>query len=574
MSSVEELLTVLDPIRLDRVLSAIEGIGGGVTRVSHDAVKALDEVGEASKKRRDEEKKRLDEAETQYGKLGRHVEQTYINMEREGTFRVHLWSKETEKALDRAQRKWKEYGDEARRQMTQGRGKLGGAGKALGATGNRGVFNAAMTQVGRISQALPMGGLLGLALFGVMQESEWAAAGSRVARMFAQVGEVAGSTYSEMTSRITKLRLATGFEMEAELAATAGGFAQFGIGAEEALIKSEFSAGRLGDTIFDVSLGFDFMTKSAAGTTSALVAQAAQITGEFGKSASAIFRFGFALRDSGANYQQVMSMMMQSLSGLRLQRQGVGELTKNYLQLREGLAKMEYGRSFRALDRTQRARISQLTGTGFQALAGGIGNLAQMPQGAAAFLAQRMGGRHAGGRRLDPMEMIGSFRQGMLPGQPEGGAGGHAIRMIGQFLREGPGKKFAGRAAQGDQFAEAGLSEMARMLTPIFGGTGSFEEGRALVAITKQMEEQIAAGVDEQEAIASGQEELKRAFDAQLSQLSPFERFMKQIMGQIAKIGAGSLTILVQTFELSRTRFPRTGECCSTSSARFLARVV
>jgi hypothetical protein len=338
VATVDELLTVLDPIRLDRTVSAVDSIARNVSTLTKAIAGTSKEIEETEKKAAslgNEVSSILDQAEARFGKAGRYVEHVF-----QSVFNPLEWNRHMDAVLDRAEQRWQKFGRNVRRHMSEARGGLGraGGGAGLGLSGNRGVFNAAMTQVGRISQALPMGGLLGLALYGVMQESEWTAAGARVARMFAQTGEVAGSTYSEMTNRITKLRLATGFEMEQELAATAGGFAQFGIGAEEALVKSEFSAGALGDTIFDVALGFDFMTKSAAGTTSALVAQAAQITGEFDKSANSVFRFGFSLRDSGANFTQVMSMMMQSLSGLRLQRQGVGELTKNYLQLREGLA--------------------------------------------------------------------------------------------------------------------------------------------------------------------------------------------------------------------------------------------
>jgi hypothetical protein len=538
MSTVDELLTVLDPIRLDRVLSAIESIGPASSRTADEVLKSADKVDGAAKKQMEETKKRLKDAEDRWGHLGRAVEAQHLKMEQEGTFRITLWSKNMEKALDRAEARWKQYGNEVKRQMGQARGGIGKAGGAMGLSGSRGAVNAIGTQVRALAQALPMGGLLGLALYGAVKESEWAAAGNRISRQFAGVGRIGTETVKKMRNWFVRTRTSL-IATEADLAAMTAAYAEFGFTGAEALQKSAIHTKDFGDTVFDTAFAFDAMTKSAAGTHGKLVAQSAQISGEFDKSAQAIFKFGFALRDTGANYQHVMSGMMQAMSTLRMQRQGVADLTEQYVLLREGMSKGLYGTNFQNLRDAQKQQISAMATTGVGAAAQAVG---AMPEGMAVVLAQRLA--KGGGKQMSGLELLGRFREGKIVGA-EGQMLGQTLLEAGKLVREiAPG--VAKRAAGGDVGARYELIEIAKKMP----GFGNQEAARALIDISQAIMDDVDASGSIEAAVEKNKDELSKAMEAIRSETSPFQRFQKQIFMAMAKVGKGVLQILAHALPI------------------------
>lgn len=512
MASIDELLAVLDPTRLNRVVSEIERISENIERltvtVTGDAARAFDEVGETAEKSAETFHREVDRA-------GDHLQR----MLDEGVVRVHLFGDEWEKTAERVEEKWKQTSQEIQRHMTQARGPLGTAGNAMGLTGGRGVFQTAMTQIRTVAAAMPMGGLLGMMLYGRMQQAEWIAAGQRIARVFSQVGNIGDRAAGRFFAFAKNLEVQLGIT-EGEIAAVANGFAQFGIGLDQALSKGEVTARGFEKGILGTALAFDVMTKSSAGTTAQVIGMATEVSGEFERSSKAVFNFGFALRDTGANFAKTMAGLSQGLSTLRLQRQGVEDLASGYLALSKAMTERFGG--------GPQAQAMALQGT--MAAARGISG---MSEGLMAVIGGRIGERTGVGPRTAGIDAIIAFQEGTLGPQI-----GQQTEMFGQVVKELA--DFAGEITnQG--------SRNERVFALMKAGGFTFEGARAIIDVQEQIDRDIKAGMPAQEAIERGQKELNKAFNQRYNEESEFRKVMRKVMFELAKIGGAVLDILVAT---------------------------
>lgn len=512
MASIEELLSVLDPTRLNRVVNEIERISENIERltdtVTGDATRALEEAEKKVKGVQTTTNEALDDIDLRFQKM--------ID---DNIFRIHVFGDEWEKVGERVERKWKEVTTEIHRQMNQVRGPLGGVGSAMGLSGNRGVIPSAMTQIRSIANTLPMGGALGLILYGRFQQAEWMARGQRIARVFSQVGDIGTKAASKFSSFATNLQLQIGLT-EGEISAAAEGFAQFGINMETALSEGEFAAQGFNKGILGTALAFDVMTKSSAGTTSQLIGMATEVGGEFEKSADAIFRFGMGLRGVGANYAKTMAGISQGLSTLRLQRQGVEDLTQGYEALRKAMSERFGG--------GPQAQALALQGT--MAAASGI---AGMSEGMMAYIGGRVGNRTGSGPREAGIEAIIAFQEGTLGPQSE-----KQTKFFGEILKEM--STFAGEVTNQGSRSE-------RIFALMRSGGFSFEGARAIIDVQEKIDSDIQAGMPTQEAIKKGQKELNNAFKSRRAEQSEFNRVIKKLLFELAQLGGDLLNVTVAT---------------------------
>lgn len=516
MSSVEELMGVLDPIRLRRAIDAVEDISRNIERVAaalgattdraRSAAGAADDLGDAAEDTAKKAKKAVDD-----------IDQRYQQFKDNNISRVNLFRESWEKAFDRMDKKYRQFQSEAARHMTEARGPLGTAGNMLGLSGSRGAFGAMLTQIRAVASALPMGGLIGLAIYGKMEKQEWAAMSYRVARQFSQVGDIAGSAHGKFTGMTKSLGVSLNMA-EGDLAAVAGGFAQFGGSVDQATRKATYSAKGFGKTVAGTALAFDVMAGAAAGTTAQAIGQAAQLSGEFDKSSDSMMRFALAIRDTGANYAQTIAGMVQAQASLRLQRQGVDDLAQGYTALRRALSS-RFGTG-----PDQAAMVSSMTLSGIQ---GAARSVAGLSEGLAAVIGGRIGARTGVGPREAGIEAIVAFQEGMI---------GKQSAMFGEVVRELGG--FAGEITQNGTRAEQIFALMK-------AGGMDFESARAIYEINNQMAQDIAAGVPEEKAMAKAQRELSAAFSKRYNEESAYRKIMRTIMMEIAKIGMAVAEMLI-----------------------------
>jgi hypothetical protein len=513
MTEIKDLLAVLDPIRLDQTLTAIERITHSVERLTGFVVEGVDEAGEHIVRETREVKRTVERAMDD-------IDRIYERFHRENIFRINLGGEEWEKSLDRVERKYKQVFEEINRHMIQARGATGAAGDFMGLSGSRGAFNTVHTGFRGLMSQMPMGGLLGLVLYGMKREQAWAAEGHAVARMFSSVGEVGRRTSKDMANLVAQLE-STAWDGES-IAAIANAFSQFGVSAEQALTKSSLSAKFFGDNVFRVSYAFDTMTKAAHGTTGGAIAQAVQATGlEISDVATQVFRLGATLRETGANYQQFVAGILQAQSALRVQRQGIEDLTESYVRLREGLAQSQFGGSFASLSKSQRQAVSGFTLAGMQGAAQGAGG---MPEGLAGFVAQRIAGRS--GQSFGAVDAIVALQEGRV-GQ-QNAQFGQVVRELGLIAKEIGGSR------------EEQIFSLMK-INPSLG----FEGARAVVDINKQIEKDLDAGLTIDEAMRSAQEELNKAFKTRDQEQSEWERVTRKILFEMARLGGHLLIVIV-----------------------------
>lgn len=430
------------------------------------------------------------------------------------------WADKYVKRLDEIERRWHKI-DRAIQKASQhhlshGTGGLASrAGDMMGMSGSRGLFSSAMGQIQQMSSMLPMGGLLGLALFGAMKETEWSAAAHSAGRNFAQVGSGARAATKEISALARGLGPSFGMDPSAlaqELGAVASGLAAVGISGKQSAEKLKDT----GDSVLKTSFALDTLFKAGTGTFAQAIGQAFESTGDTIKETTRSVRdLALSLRDTGVNVVQTIGQLMQLTMGMRVQRQGVDDLSKQYFTLSKALAAGPMaGANASALGRATMA--------GLQGVAAGISGASE---GIMAVLGERIS-RRTGGQQSGIDAMIG-WQEGLLGKGGPGSMMGQVVREMGAFAKE-----ITGGGSRNEQI-------FALMKTnPALG----FEGSRAIV----EMNEQIAKGVPIEKATAEAQQALKKAFVDRAAETSEFQKRLVQLTAALATTGGGILTATLQ----------------------------
>lgn len=417
--------------------------------------------------------------------------------------------------IDQLEHKWRRVGEAMKKHLSQGTGALGKTGDMMGMSGSRGLFSSAMGQIQQMSSMLPMGGLLGLALFGAMKETEWSAAAHSAGRNFAQVGSGARAATKEISALARGLGPSFGMDPSAlaqELGAVASGLAAVGISGKQSAEKLKDT----GDSVLKTSFALDTLFKAGTGTFAQAIGQAFESTGDTIKETTRSVRdLALSLRDTGVNVVSTIGQLMQLTMGMRVQRQGVDDLSKQYFTLSKALAAGPMaGANASALGRATMA--------GLQGVAAGISGASE---GIMAVLGERIS-RRTGGQQSGIDAMIG-WQEGLLGKGGPGNMMGQVVREMGAFAKE-----ITGGGSRNEQI-------FALMKTnPALG----FEGSRAIV----EMNEQIAKGVPVEKATAEAQQALKKAFVDRAAETSEFQKRLVQLTAALATTGGGILTATLQ----------------------------
>jgi hypothetical protein len=504
----------------------IQTIADAIKSIAFDVDRLTARLVDGVKKVKDETEKAVDGTVKKVEKAFDRVDRFYAELESENVFRVSRMIKswhDFEKALDKVHLKYKQVQDEMKRQFTQARGPLGTAGSALGIMPQN-VMGAASGFMSGAMAGIPMGGLLGLMLYGKMKDTEWQAKAYTSARVFMQVGDIGEKTTGRILGLAKGLAKQWGLEpgaIASELGSAAQAFANFGVSGAEASELSSIKIGKLKTSVLGVSFAMDTLTKVAPGTFGAAIAQGAESSGQsIQEVAEQVTGLGLSLRNTGANVGQFLGLLMQATSGLRLQRQTVGDLAEQYLTLHGAF-------TAGAMHGEKKQYIARSTMAGIQAVAGGVG---QMSEGLSAVIGQRIGERT--GQKVSGVDALIAMRGG--EGLNTGG------KFMGEVVRE------LGTLAK--QITRGGTrNEQIFSLMKVAPQLG-FEGARAVVTINEKLLKETEKGVSMQDAIKKHEKELATAFQSREQEQSAYQTAMQKMQLALVRIGSGMLEVTISGF--------------------------
>lgn len=494
---MEQMLRAIDSMaaNLERLASNIDGVG----RTAETTTKKIETALEKPRKG--------------ITTFFVNTRKEYDVMIKDMVTRVDFFSARQFDAIEKLERRYKRFASEVKRHLTEVNGVVADGGSMMGLTGPRGPVAALSSIKNSMLAQLPMGGLLGLALYGAMREEHFRAGATQIARTFDQVGGYSKKNITDITRDLKAFYKAWGSGGE-EIQATIQNFVQFGIAAKDAVQIATLGGNSFGRSIASVSTHFDLLNKANPGTTAQLIGQAFEASGKpIQEVADDVFRLGMAARQAGINYTALTQTMMQATSGLRLQRQGVGDLAQSYFKLREGFAVGG------GLPGANQAAINRAAMSGLQAAASGV---ASLPEGLMAVVGQRIGAQR--GTQFGGIEALIAMQEGNAGGQ--GQHFGDVVRELGKMAEE-----ITGRGSREEQIFA---------LMKVAPGLG-FEGSRAVV----DMKDGKGTMKDVADAIKNPQKILNEAFKKRAEEQNAFENAMRRLMAELADIGSGTLTVLI-----------------------------
>lgn len=493
----------LDPITLERVVRELERTATGVT----DIERRLDTTGRVLREVT-RETHNLDRGWVGVGKV---ITSTLDETGRRYQYFLKVeFLRSTEDALEKAKARWKAYGEEVKRHMTEARGGLGAAGGALGLSGNRGAFSGASNMFSSVMGSMPfgIGGVLGLILYGRKREAEFDAASIRISRIMDQIGQGSRAA-GELRGRVESMHHAFGSFGE-EMQAVLESFRQFGMGAE-VFEETRHSAGALGKDLIGVVTALEMANRMGPGSLAKMIGEVFEGGGaERTELLDDFMELDRIAQRTGVSVERLMSTMTQSASSLRLQRQSVGDLSDGYIKLFDALRGG-------ALQGSAPQAVGAAAMRGIQAAAGGLGGLSE---GLMAELSRRMGGPEGVGGII-------AMQEGM---RGQGDFAGGVFDELGALARE----------ITGDGPREEQIFALQK-IAPSLG----FEGARAVV----DMMSGGATLADVQESIKDPQAKLLDAFGRRSAEESAWEKVQRQVMMHMATIGSSMLSITVAGFD-------------------------
>lgn len=488
-----------------RVEQLVERIAVDVDALTQ---KFVDGAVEASR----EVKEQVDKAEKHVKKKVDDIDHYFDNLSRQGIIRWSLMGRAADKTFERWDKRQKEVFREFDRHMTKARGTIGTFGDAIGVSGAKGIMNGAMSTVKQVWGATGgsglFGGIIGLVLFGLKKEAEWAATGTRIARQFAQVGDVSSEAVKRATKDYIKFQYAW-MASEGEIAAVAQGFADFGVSAATANRQAGVEAKGFGKEVFGISMALDNLTKAGSGTFAKVIGSAMQTTGDSIRSTTRdVVLLTQELRDLGANVPKTIGQFVQMQSTMKMQRQGLDDLRRSFALLRGGLE----GGPLRGMSQQH---VTEMSMSGMQAAQKSVMSLSE---GMAAVIGERLGG-------MTGIDAILAMKQGTAGKSNE--HFGQVAMELGKLAKETMG------GTRNEQIF--GLSKMIG---------GDIEAARAIMTIQEEMAKNQELGLDKQAAMTKATDALNSVFAARAAETSPWEKAMLRATTHMAQIAAGALSFL------------------------------
>lgn len=425
------------------------------------------------------------------------------------------YQKKLNDQLTESAKKWGAIGSIIKMHGMAARGPVGLAGGnyGLGMSGSRGILGTLQSTASSIMMKLPMGGLLGVMLYGAIREEGFRA---QTAGIMRQMDRIAGYTKSQARGVNAELRAHfAGWKSDGqELTATMTKFSEFSIG-ENRFLKLGGNAKVAGVAVHSVATALDLVANLQPGTTAQAIGQAMENTGKSVKNLAGDFmKLRVVSKQNEVDFSSLMSTMTQSMSALRMQRQGVSDLSSAYFGLREGL------RTYAGMSRDQ-ASVAAMKGV--SAIAQSIGG---MNEGLMGYVAQRIQQRTGKGPS-DPFEAMMALRLGQTTGGPgtDRDYMTTVVRELQKIMKESVG---------GSQERQIGALE--KLGFPL-------EAAQAII--------RMGSGASLKDVVLGFQDPMKlvkEAIEARSKAANQWEMKMERIMLGLAKIGVGLTTIIAAGF--------------------------
>lgn len=390
------------------------------------------------------------------------------------------------------------------------------ANRVLG--GQQGLMSGVQKLKSSLLSELPMGGLVGLALYGRFKQEDYAAAGRTVGIQFQRIGSIVDKNigrFSGLARTLEENLIGT----RAEIGAVASSLVDAGVTYDEAIQSPITSAKGFTNTLLGTSLAADKFFQVAAGTNARMMDQVMASTGKTAREAQEqILQLGFAARGTGQDFMRFTSSALQVSANLRMMRVDTKDVAEAQLLLQKSLEDIMPGASKQYIAAAAQSGMAQIS----QGLSG-------MSMGLSAVIGERMGRRVPGvtGGPVQGLEAYVAFREGFQaePGTERDTVFKEMVNELGILAQE-----------QGKTRSEqiVFLEQMG------FG----FEGARAVV----EMREEVKKGTSVDEAFNKRREEFQNTAKTEAEKQSAYQRALVKAQHALQDIGSGILGLLVTGF--------------------------
>jgi hypothetical protein len=173
---------------------------------------------------------------------------------------------------------------------------------------------------GQLLNAMPGAGILSFLIMGMSANEKWRSMTEQAVQQFDRVGGGGKKFFGEMQGHIERLSndLTGGAQT---LVAINSAFAATGVSAKQAWGREGLTGdiGRVGRSLAEVSMKFDFLTEQAPGTTAHLIGTAyGQLGSSMESATSAIVTYGMAARSAGLDQVGFVNSVVQNAQALKL----------------------------------------------------------------------------------------------------------------------------------------------------------------------------------------------------------------------------------------------------------------
>lgn len=358
---------------------------------------------------------------------------------------------------------------------------------------------------------LPFGGILGVMLFGRMQEQEYYTKAQQAFQVLQRSGDYSRGAVRASGDEIRRLSQSIP-EIAGYVAAANNALATLGFTGADAAARVNQSFEGAASNVRNMSIAMDVFFEIGQGSAMKLAATIAQNTnGSLRESVELVRDIGLSVQGTGISFDSMLGSVMQVTSALRLQTNELGEARN----IAETIQKAQAGFGLQGLS-AQRA--GAIAASGIQGVAQA---LTSMDIGLKAVMGQRMGG----GQGLDA---IMRFEQGFRGDQNSQ----FFERSVTEIL------KLSKEIGRGDPAAQY------HVLKQLFGL--SAEQAQTLMAIQSATDQNTPIS----KAVKDNSSQLTKAFKDEALKQTTFRVLINKLIQVVGRIGSALLDVIGTGLEI------------------------
>lgn len=418
-------------------------------------------------------------------------------------------------ASDYAKREFQAMGEVQRREL----GRLGRQidERALRGRDRAGGFLTGLQQLtSTVFAGLPFGGILGVMLFGRMQEAEFFSKAQQASQVLQRAGALGSQITRQLAGDIRSLEQTIPGITSNFLAANSA-FAEMGFTGRDAAQSIDQDLLGARDTVLNLTVAMDKFFEAGEGRSAQLATEIARNTnGSLRESVELVRDIGLAVQDTGMSFGGMLGSVLQVTSALRLQTNELEESRS----IAENIQKAQAG--FQAQGMTTQ-RAGALATAGLQGVAGALNN---MQIGLKSVMGERLGARM--GQDVRGLDAVMQFETGFR-GQADSQFFQRSIEEVINLSTE---------LGKGDP------ARQYQVLKSLFGMNA--EQAQTLMAIQKSAQD----GMPIEKAAEKHMDSLNKAFKDEALKQSVFKTMINRLIQVVAKVGSSLLDVLVTGLEM------------------------